>query len=275
MMETTGMPRFEALTTGGLLDRSVRLYANNFSLLLGINAVAYVPFYLIMLFFQSSLSINPHDENAPWAALVYFVVFIILWTSIAFPIAGGAATYAISERYLGNQVSIQAALRRGIASFWSVSIAQITVSIKVIFGFLLLIVPGVLWWLSYSVVVPTILVEGQKAQAGLRRSRELMKGQRGKAFAIVIVLVLLEALASTGVGSLIKFVVSTDSAGGAVVYTAVNSLMSIFLAPLGIVATILLYYDMRIRKEGFDLDMLSRAIAPNEPNLAAAPPLSV
>lgn len=274
-MESTGMPRFEALTTGALLDRAVRLYANNFALLVGINAVAYVPFYLIMLFFQSSMSINTQDDNAPWAAIIYFIVFIILWTSIAFPIAGGAATYAISERYLGNQVSIQAALRRGMASFWSVSIAQITVSIKVIIGFLLLIVPGVLWWLSYSVVVPTILVEGQKAQASLRRSRELMKGHRGKAFAIVVVLVLLEALASTGVGSLVKLLVSTSTAGGAVVYAAVNNLMTIFLAPLGIVATILLYYDMRIRKEGFDLDMLSRAIAHNEQDLATAPPLSV
>ena len=274
-MESTGMPRFEALTTGALLDRAVRLYANNFTLLLGINAVAYVPFYLIMLLFQSSMSLNPHDENAPWAAVLYLIVFMVLWTSIVFPIAGGAATYAISERYLGNQVSISAALRSGLASFWSVSIAQITVSIRVLIGFVLLIVPGVLWWLSYSVVVPTILVEGQKAQASLRRSRDLMKGQRGKAFAIVIVLVLLEGLAGAGAGSVAKFLISAETAAGAVLHSAINNLMSIFLAPLGIVATILLYYDMRIRKEGFDLEMLSRAITHSEQNLAAAPTLSV
>src|SRR5262245_17322937 len=274
-METTSMPRFEALTTGALLDRAVRLYANNFALLLGITAVAYVPFYVIMLLFQSSMSLSPHDENAPWAAILYLIVFIVLWTSIAFPIAGGAATYAISERYLGNQVTIQAALRRGLANFWSVSIAQITVSVRVVIGLLLFLVPGILWWLSYSVVVPTILVEGQKALPSLRRSRELMKGQRGKAFAIVIVLVLLAGLSAAGAGSVSTFLFSTDSAGGAVLYAAINNLMSIFLAPLGIVATILLYYDMRIRKEGFDLDMLSRAIARSEPTIAAAPPLSV
>ncbi|MGH7888822.1 MAG: hypothetical protein ACREPG_13250 [Candidatus Binatia bacterium] len=275
-MDTASMPRFEAMTTGALLDRAVRLYANNFALLLGITAVAYVPFYLVMLVFQSSISFNPHDESAPWAAILYFIVFMVLWTSIAFPIAGGAATYAISERYLGNHVAINAALRRGLTNFWSVSMAQITVSIRVVIGLLLLIVPGVLWLLSYSLVVPTILVEGQKAMPSLRRSRELMRGQRGKAFAIMIVLILLEAISGAGISSVSKVIIGTDSTSGLVLHAAITSLMSIFLAPLGIVATILLYYDMRIRKEGFDLDMLSRAITDhNGQSVTAAPTLSV
>jgi hypothetical protein len=56
--------------------------------------------------------------------------------------------------------------------------------------------------------------------------------------------------------------------------SAIINLVSIFLTPLGIVATILLYYDMRIRKEGFDLEMLSRAITDNTESLAVAPTLS-
>jgi len=275
-MDTATMPRFEPMTTGALLDRAFRLYANNFSLLLGITAVAYVPFYLIMLVFQSSMSFNPNDENAGWATIFYFIVFMVLWTSIAFPIAGGAATYAISERYLGNDVAINAALRRGLANFWSVAMAQITVSIRVLIGLMLLIVPGVLWLLSYSLVVPTILVEGQKAVPSLRRSRELMKGYRGKAFAIMVVMILLEGILAIGISSVTSSIFRTDSTGGTVMNSAITNLLSIFLAPLGIVATILLYYDMRIRKEGFDLDMLSRAITDNNgQSAAAAPTLSV
>ena len=33
-MDTTDTPRFEAMTTGTLLDRAFRLYTNNFSLML-------------------------------------------------------------------------------------------------------------------------------------------------------------------------------------------------------------------------------------------------
>ena len=269
------MPRFEAMTTGSLLDRAARLYANNFSLLLGITAAAYVPFYLIMLVFESSLNLNPNDENVAWASVLYLIVFMVLWTSVAFPISGGAATYAISERYLGNEVALNRALRRGLVNFWSVSMAQITVSVKVMLGFLLLIIPGVLWWLSYSVVVPAIIVEGQKSTASLRRSRELMKGHRGKAFAITMVLIVLEGLSSYAISSLIGIFGGTDSAAGAVLHSATNSLKSIILAPLGIVATILLYYDMRIRKEGFDLEMLSQAITEDGEKVATAPTVTV
>jgi hypothetical protein len=67
---------------------------------------------------------------------------------------------------------------------------------------------------------------------------------------------------------------NSDSGSGAVLNSAMNNLLSIFLTPLGIVATILLYYDMRIRKEGFDLEMLSRAITPDAESVAAAPTLS-
>jgi hypothetical protein len=62
-----------------------------------------------------------------------------------------------------------------------------------------------------------------------------------------------------------------ESAGGGILNSALINLLSIFLTPLGIIAAILLYYDMRIRKEGFDLEMLSRALA-SEPQALAAQP---
>jgi hypothetical protein len=43
------------------------------------------------------------------------------------------------------------------------------------------------------------------------------------------------------------------------------------LTPLGIIADILLYYDFRIRKEGFDLEMLSRALDATPETVQAQP----
>ncbi|HEX9786831.1 MAG TPA: hypothetical protein VGB09_02345, partial [Candidatus Binatia bacterium] len=178
-MDATSSPRFEPMTTGALLDRAFRLYTTNFSLMLGIAAAAYVPFYLIMLVIESSIGGNLPSRDAGLSTLLFQVVFLILWASIAFPIASGATTYAISERYLGNDVTIGDALRRGLRHFWPLSIAQITATIRVMFGFILLIIPGILWMLSYSLIVPAIVVEGQRALPSLRRSRDLVKGYRG------------------------------------------------------------------------------------------------
>jgi len=271
MMDSASMPRFEAMTTGVLLDRAFRLYTSNFSLMLGITAAAYVPFYLIMVIIESRVGVNVQAPSGGLSTLLFQIVFMILWASIAFPIASGAATYAISERYLGNEVTIGEALRLALSRFWTLSIAQITATIRVLFGFLLLIVPGILWMLSYALIVPAVLIEGQNATPSLRRSRDLVKGHRGKVFCVMFIINLLQGILALGVSMVSGMIFNSDSAGGAVLNSAMNNLLSIFLTPLGIVATILLYYDMRIRKEGFDLEMLSRAITPNAESAAAVP----
>jgi hypothetical protein len=273
-MDTANTPRFEAMSTGMLLDRAFRLYTSNFSLMLGIAAAAYVPFYLIMLVLEASLSGRLQSPTGGLSMLLFQVVFMVLWASVAFPVASGAATFAISERYLGNEVGIVDALLRGLSHFWTLSLAQITATIRVMFGFILLIIPGILWMLSYSLVVPAILVEGQKAMPGLRRSRDLAKGHRGKVFLVMVVINLLQAVLAGGVGVISSFLLTADAAGTAVLSSAVGNLLSILLTPLGIIAAILLYYDMRIRKEGFDLEMLSLAVSNKAPGAATQAILS-
>jgi hypothetical protein len=258
------------MTTGVLLDRAFRLYTGNFALMLGIAAAAYVPFYVITLAIESSVGGNLTSQDGGLTALLFQVVFLILWASIAFPLASGATTYAISERYLGNDVTIGDALRRGLSHFWPLSIAQITATIRVIFGFILLVIPGILWMLSYSLIVPVILLEGQKALPSLGRSRDLIKGYRGKAFCILLIVNLLQVVLAGGVSLISGMLFSSQDSSGAVLSSALNNLLSIFLTPLGIIAAILLYYDMRIRKEGFDLEMLSRAMATEPQPLAVA-----
>lgn len=273
-MDPSQTPRFEPMTTGVLLDRAFRLYSANFSLMLGITAAAYVPFYLIMLVIESSLGVKLQDRSAGLTAILFQVAFMVLWASIAFPIASGAATYAISERYLGNGVTIGASLRQGLSRFWTLSVAQITATIRVLIGFVLLIIPGILWTLSYSLIVPAILVEGQKAGPSLRRSSDLVKGQRGKVFLVLLAVNLLQVILAGGIAMISGLFFTTETGGSGILNSAMNNLMSIFLTPFGIIATILLYYDMRIRKEGFDLEMLSRALAANPEPVAAAPTLS-
>ena len=90
----------------------------------------------------------------------------------------------------------------------------------------------------------------------------------------LLVINLLQLVLAGGVGLITGLLFGSDSgSGGEVLSSAFNNLLSIFLAPLGIVAAILLYYDMRIRKEGFDLEMLSRELTSEpEPMMAASTP---
>lgn len=273
-MHTIPAPRLEAMTTGMLLDRAFRLYTANFALMLGITAVASVPFELTMLVIESTLDVGSRISNDFLAALLHFVVFIILWYTVAYPIGGGAAAYAISERYLGSEVTVIGALRRGLSCFWILSLALLIATVRMIFGWLLLLVPGFLWMLSYTVIVPVILVEKQNALASLERSRELIAGHRGKAFCVIGVIGLLQFTVGTGLEMIAGWMLSTESWDELPLNSALHSLVSIVITPIYEIATILLYYDMRIRKEGFDLEMLGRAFAAEPRPLATAPTTS-
>ena len=270
-MTSSNTPRFEAMTTGVLLDRAFRLYAQNFSLLLGITAAAYVPLYAIMILVGSSVTSDVGFRENRMMAIVTQVVFFILWSTLAFPIATAAGTYAISERYLGNNVTTGKALGRALRRFWTLSLAQISATMRVFFGILLLVVPGILWSLSYALIVPVVLVEGHRAAPSLRRSWDLVKGYRKKLFGIFLIVYVLQWLLSFGVGSLTEAIFAWDSNTANIMESAVSNLLSICATPFGIVADILLYYDLRIRKEGFDLEMLSRALSASPERSAAAP----
>ena len=258
-MDSTNTPRFEAMTTGVLLDRAFRLYGGNFSLMLGITAAAYVPYYAAMLLIKAGAGGNAGSPGRTIATILSEVLFIILWASLALPIATGAGTYAISERYLGNEVTIGQALNRAVKSLWTLSVAQFAVVLWVFIGFVLLIVPGILWSLSYALVVPVVLVEGRKAAPSLRRSCELVKDNRWKVFAVLLIVSALQWLLGFGVASLSRLFLTLESGSGSLMRWTLENVTTIFLTPLGIIADILLYYDFRIRKEGFDLEMLSRA----------------
>ena len=63
---------------------------------------------------------------------------------------------------------------------------------------------------------------------------------------------------------------------GSAAHTMVTGLFeiagTILATPISAVAFILLYYDLRIRKEGFDLEMLSQTLGGSAP---APPPVEV
>jgi hypothetical protein len=43
--------------------------------------------------------------------------------------------------------------------------------------------------------------------------------------------------------------------------TAIQQVLNLLVAPFSSIAWILLYYDLRIRKEGFDLEVLAKSMS--------------
>jgi hypothetical protein len=134
------------------------------------------------------------------------------------------------------------------------------------------------FWLAWSLVLPITVLEGGGVRISTRRSRWLTAGRRGRIFAIYLLIVLLTytvqilfqtpyyimagSLAFSRHGHLgpLRIMVS---AVGAFLGTSV-------VAPLLEIALTLIYYDERVRKEGFDLQLMMANLQPGAPQSAAA-----
>src|SRR5215475_14367860 len=143
-------------------------------------------------------------------------------------------------------------------------------------GLFFLIVPGIYLWLMWSLAIPVTVLEGGGLNASVSRSKELTRGSRGRIFVIyllVVVLAIMVAIIFQAPLGVLAVLLGRGNQGSAIalIYAvgAIGSFLSTSLVgPLVTIALTLIYYDQRVRKEGFDLQLMMTSL---EPGSSAAP----
>ena len=125
------------------------------------------------------------------------------------------------------------------SKIWILVTANIIAVIVVIAGLILLVVPGVLWFLSYALLAPIVMVEelydGRKVR---QRSWDLVKGNRSKVFIAFIVIELVNLLARTGFRFVARFFIGAGNAGS--IDPIIIGVVSFLIAPMFAITTTLL-----------------------------------
>ena len=105
-----------------------------------------------------------------------------------------------------------------------------------------------------------IVVENCGGLDGLRRSWRLVRGSFWRVLGINLVLTVLVSLISATPAFAIQMAVSLLPSFllETVINNAVGTVINIVALPLQFAVLTLLYYDLRMRKEGFDLELLAR-----------------
>jgi hypothetical protein len=125
--------------------------------------------------------------------------------------------------------------------------------------------------LRYALALPACVVENTKARPSLRRSIDLSKGARGRIFllALLIGVVKIGLVLITQVFTIVGAVKNHGQLGPGI--TAISQIIEFFtttfLGPIWATGVTLLYYDQRVRKEGFDIEWMMQAAG-----LTAPPP---
>jgi hypothetical protein len=231
MQET--MSRFQPMNLGDILNTTFNMYRENFTLFAGICAVIVVPQAILVSAF----------------AISHSTIFVILAAllSLAVPfLLTGALAQAVSARYLGRPMTISQAYEAlGVGTILTLVGVAFLSAILILIGLILFIIPGIYIAVRFIVASQAAVLERQGVTDSLRRSWNLVEGNWWRVFGIVIVVAILVSVLEALVGRVVS------AAAGDVLGSGLSTLVvGVFIQPIQAIALTLLYYDLRIRKEG-------------------------
>lgn len=178
--------------------------------------------------------------------LAIAIILFSLWVQ-----AVQAVTFVdvVDDLLHGRQASLTTALSRAIARSGGAVLMLIAAYAVMILWAMLLLVPAIWAYARYFAIVPAFAIESLSASDAIRRSKELARKNNGRAIALGLIPAL--------IAGVLMVVVQQGllGAGVALLTTRVaGSIMTIVLYPFSMVPAIFLYYDLRTRREGRDLD---------------------
>jgi hypothetical protein len=175
---------------------------------------------------------------------------------------GTVACYgAIANQYLGRATSPSQSLRYAGDRFGTTLWLTIVLGIGLVFAFLALVIPGIWLAVAWSVAYPAMLVERLGAVEALKRSFKLVDGFWWSTAGRLIVAYILTSIFAVVVAFAFlipaEWLVDDTSLGAQLLEAAANLATSLLTTPFIAAVVTLTYFDLRVRKEGFDLAVLA------------------
>jgi hypothetical protein len=197
------------------------------------------------------------DEGAYVAGRTLLIALSILGYLL-----GTVACYrAIADTYLGRDTDARSSLREAGRRLGATLWLSIVLILGVSAGFVALVIPGLWLAIAWSVAYPVMLVEGIGGPGALKRSFKLTEGRWWATCGRLVVAYILVEIITT-VAALVflvpaKLIVDDTSFGALVLESAANFVASLVTTPFIAAVVMLVYFDLRVRKEGFDLAVLA------------------
>ena len=264
---------------GDVLDETFRMYRRHFFLFAGISVLLSIPSaalsgYALALFgtILQPVSSNGVQVQPNFSVLGAVLPLLAVGTVIGFaliPFTYGAVTYAACESALGRPVTAGGILRGvlhryfALLGYWALFFLSLVVSL------VLCVLPVILWiwvFVMWVVVTPAIFVENIGLGAAMGRSRSLVQGRWWRTFLLLFLLGLVFYVVRFALGAfiqlgqiLLEIFISPFVALG--IATASAQIVDALVNPILQIAIVLVYFDLRVRREALDLFQLAQHVA--------------
>jgi hypothetical protein len=258
--------RLPARGLGDILSAAFDIYRSNASQLLLIVAVVVVPLS-ILDFLLSHFAFAPHKKSeriqnqvvrvTETRSFWIFILAALVATAISFIISAllqAAILRAATQATIGDELDVDRSYRWGLRRFGSVLLVSILVGLAVGIGFVLFIIPGIIFLVMFAVAVPVVVVENRRGTEAMRRSWELVRGHFWHVLGVIVVAAIITGL--------VQAVFNAIGGSNAVLELILGTIGQIIVAPFSALVAILLYLDVRARVESLTPSQLRTELGP-------------
>jgi len=229
-----------------ILSASLSLLRRHFWRFAGVYLAATVPAHLMIIYGQTT--------GQPAIGVVGLLLLLLVVTAVQ-PLL----TIMIGDICRGMEPSLRRAASLTLRRLPVVIVNSVIVLVIIVLGFMLFVVPGIIAFVQLMFVAPISTLEEKRwGMAALRRSRQLGSGlhwRNFRAFGLAFLLAFGLALLALPIVMLLQ---RTEIPGLDVLFqNVVNGITQI----VGLIISVLLYYELRARKEGLTPDVLMQDLS--------------
>ncbi|HSR88769.1 MAG TPA: hypothetical protein VLK22_00005 [Candidatus Udaeobacter sp.] len=226
---------------------SWNLYKKNWRGFLPFIIMLFLPTLILSAIGTISLYLSVYLPSA--ALFSNIIIMLVFAASMVFAIwVTTALARTILDSLVGNQIKWKETFSTSSALIWPVILVSLLITLSVIGGTLLLIIPGIIFAVWYTFASYAVILDGAKGLNALRASKALVVGRwwavAGRILFIALVFGVLNAALTYPLIFLIKMIplpTFIQSASAAILSVVINS----FTAPLSAGATIILYQSAK------------------------------
>ncbi len=266
------------LTIGETLDAAFKLFTVNLRKLLPLAAVILVPIGVLQLvltarlgtdfsFLDAAVTDTPDPTLllAPLGRILGLAAITSVLSLVGALLVQAGAIRLYADLYQGRETTWLDSLTFGVNRFWPVLAASILSALGIGVGLLFYLIPGMWLYVSWWVAIPALLVEGLGPVQALARSFDLVKRRfwptaGAAALAFLIVYVVQQIIGTiVSVAVLVPtFGADAPNLGPALaVSSATQTVVNLFAVPFLAAAATVVYFDLRVRNEGYDLEVMA------------------
>ncbi len=252
---------------GEILDSAVNLYRRHWKVFMAIVAVLIVPFTLIRAIVGRAVThpfisdgrvfISTDDASR---LLIVSVVFAVASFLLVTPLLTAAMVRAVGDSYMGEKPDVARSYRTALPRLGPVLLVVFLSTLAVIGGFILLIVPGLVFYVRFLFAPQVVVLEESRGRAAMGRSWRLTRKRFLSTFGTVFLAGILAGVL-TGILVLPASLAAQHFLGGWIANAVAGAIASVVTTPFITTVHVLLYFDLRIRKEGLDLAIMAQELS--------------